>query len=95
MSWIIIIFKWIIPIGICLFIVDRFLLWVESHGWIYYRRKKASPGSFSTAFLEVHSILEPSKKATINELRKTKHEEEHAGDPVNEDDKPEPGAQIE
>jgi len=86
-SLIIILFKWIIPIGICLLVVDRFLLWMESRGWIYYRRKKASPGSLSTAFLEVHSILEPSKKVTVKEIRRIKHEETHTGDLVNDDDK--------
>jgi hypothetical protein len=74
MSLIIILFKWIIPIGICLLIVDRL----------------ASPGSLSTVFLEIHSILEPSKKVTIKEIRKIKHEEAYTGDLVNDDDKREP-----
>ena len=68
---------------------------MENRGWIYYRRKKASPGSLSTAFLEVHSLLEPSKKATIKEMRRIKHEEERTGDPANDDDKLKPTVETE
>lgn len=47
------------------FFLDRFLLWIEKKGWLYYRKRK-SPGGFSgNALLEVNSIFQPSSHNVI------------------------------
>lgn len=40
--------------------VDRFLLWLESKGLLYYRRKKPPGGVVGSALLELHRFLNPS-----------------------------------
>jgi len=59
------IFLWIAGAGIVFFLLDRILLKMESRGWIYYRRKKPTRSSLGNAFLEIQSILEPSKKVLV------------------------------
>ena len=44
------------------FVLDRLLLKAEERGWIYWRRRKGSHGMPASAALEVHQLLEPSKK---------------------------------
>jgi hypothetical protein len=45
--------------------LDRLGLWAERRGWIYYRHRKASPGSVGTALLQVHSLMEPQQRHVL------------------------------
>jgi hypothetical protein len=69
-----------------LFALDRFALWMESRGWIYYRRRKPSTSTLGNAFLQVQSLLEPEKRTLLEVRREEQVEEDESGEP------PDPGA---
>ncbi len=69
-----------------LFALDRFALWMESRGWIYYRRRKPSTSTLGNAFLQVQSLLEPGKSTLLEIRQEEQVEEDESGEP------PEPGA---
>ena len=60
---------------------DRLFLWMERRGWIYYRKKSSSPRSVGGAFLEIQSLLEPSKKYVIEIEKEEKKEQAESGEP--------------
>jgi len=60
---------------------DRLLLRAEERGWIYYRRRRASPGSAASAALEVQKILEPRTRHVLAVQRDVRPIEDDAGDP--------------
>ncbi|MEW6364193.1 MAG: hypothetical protein AB1714_06095 [Acidobacteriota bacterium] len=70
-----------IAAGAGLFLVDRFLLWAEARGWIFYRRRKASPGTFGGAMLEIESLLEPGKHHTAIVMREKRRDQDDSGGP--------------
>ena len=35
---------WVVGLAVGLFVLDRALLWMESRGWIYYRRTRPGRG---------------------------------------------------
>lgn len=61
--------------------LDRLLLRAEERGWIYYRRRKPSPGSVGSAVLQVHSILEPAKVYALEAKRTDGAEQDGEADP--------------
>jgi hypothetical protein len=65
-----------------LFILDRLLLKAEERGWIYYRKKRASPGTRASAALELQSLLEPDRKHVAESVRHEKEEEDDSGEPL-------------
>ncbi len=71
----------VVVAGVVLYSLDRFLLYCESRGWIYWRKKKSSPGTVGSAFLEVHSLLEPSKKHMLVVQKGEHRDEDDKGDP--------------
>jgi len=81
------IFLWIAGAGIVFFLLDRILLKMESRGWIYYRRKKPAGSSLGNAFLEIQSLLEPSKKALVEIKKEEKKEQADSGDPPTPEDR--------
>lgn len=56
-------------------------LWAERRGWIYYKHRKASPGTMSGAFLELQSLLEPGRKYVIETRTEDAAESDASGDP--------------
>ncbi|MGE5232875.1 MAG: hypothetical protein ACM3OB_02100 [Acidobacteriota bacterium] len=56
-------------------------LWAERRGWIYYRHRRASPGTLGSALLEAHSLLEPAQKQVLEAQREPPRGGEAAGDP--------------
>ncbi len=76
---------WIAAAGAALFLLDRILLKMESRGWIYYRRKKPSGTTLGNAFLEIQSLIEPSKKTIVEIRKEDRKEQAESGEP------PEPG----
>ena len=71
----------IICSAVLLFGFHILLQWMEDRGWIYYRKKKASPGTVSSALLELHSLLEPGKKHVLVIEREERKEQEDSGGP--------------
>ncbi len=71
----------IVALAVIGFLADRFLLWAEARGFIYYRKKKASPGTLGSAFLEVQSMLQPGAHEVVEQLREEKAESDESGDP--------------
>jgi len=57
------------------------LSWAEGRGWIYYRKKHGSASALGNAFLELQSMIEPSKRHVIEEMRKDEADSEESGDP--------------
>ncbi|MCR4395207.1 MAG: hypothetical protein NUW07_00560 [Candidatus Saccharicenans sp.] len=79
-------FLWVmIGVGL-LFGLDRLFLFMESRGWIYYRRKKPSSSALSNACLEVQQLLEPSKKYIVEIKKDEKREPQETGDPLVENE---------
>ncbi|HKV07547.1 MAG TPA: hypothetical protein VJ725_05355 [Thermoanaerobaculia bacterium] len=64
-----------------LFLLDRLGLYLESRGWIYYRKTKASPASLGNALLELQSILEPGKRNVVEVRTEEVVEGDEEGDP--------------
>jgi hypothetical protein len=50
-----------------LWLVDRLFLWMERRGWMYWRRRKGTPGraSVASAALEFQTLLEPAKRYVL------------------------------
>ncbi len=65
---------WLAAAGLALWLLDRLALWAESRGWLYYRRRTPSSTAVGNAFLEVQSLLEPSKREIV-EIRREEHVE--------------------
>lgn len=82
--------KWFILAAgavIVLWVLDRICLWMENHGWIYYRRVKPKGSTIGNAFLELESIVQPSRQNVIEARIKEHTEEEDSGDPPTTDEK--------
>jgi hypothetical protein len=67
--------------GACGWLLDRALLAAERRGWIYYRKRRASPGTAASAALDVHALLEPSRRHVVGEQRAVRHEDDGQGEP--------------
>lgn len=72
---------WIAGILVALFLLDRLLLAAEARGWIYWRRRKASPGTLGNAIASAHALLEPDRRHLVEERRAVRREEEDEGGP--------------
>ena len=68
-------------IAAALFVLDRAALAAEERGWIYWRRRKASPGTRASAMLEMQSLLEPAKRHVI-EAQQVEREEADEGEEI-------------
>ncbi|MGD1148583.1 MAG: hypothetical protein ABR961_11600 [Thermoanaerobaculaceae bacterium] len=78
----------LVGLGAGVFLLDRFLLWSEERGWIYYRRKKASPGTLGSAFLEIQGMLQADARHTAEAIRIEAPEVEEHGDPPSDTERP-------
>ena len=72
---------WIVGLAVGLFVLDRALLWLESRGWIYYRRTKPGRGAATYHLLEWNSVLDPTMRQVQEERIREKREEEESGAP--------------
>jgi hypothetical protein len=74
---------WVIVIGFGLFLFDRWFLWMEEKGWIYWRKKggSSSPGN---ALIAMDAIFQPGKRYVLEqkqkEMKECADEEDEAGD---------------
>lgn len=62
-------------------VIDLLLLAAEERGWIYYRRSRGRSSSAASAFLELQSMVEPSRRHVVEERVREREEREDAGDP--------------
>ncbi|GEM_PF-5591293 len=52
------------------FVMDRFLLWIEAKGWLFYRKRKSPGGFLGNALLELNTIFQPSSSNVIEVKQK-------------------------
>lgn len=64
-----------------LFGLDRFFLWCEARGWIYYRKRQGTAVSARNAALHMQSLIEPGRTYQIEEERSEREEEDGEGAP--------------
>ena len=74
-----------IAVAVALLVLDRLLLAAEARGWIYWRRRRASPGTRASALLELHALLEPDRHYVAEAMREESREEDDEGDPPTKD----------
>ena len=79
-----------LAVGVGLVVIDRLLLAAEARGWLYWRRRKASPGSRAGALLELHALLEPDRRHAAELARAEAHDEDEEGGPGPEGDDGDP-----
>jgi hypothetical protein len=72
---------WVVGIGLGLFALDRFFLWMESRGWIYYRRTKAGRGASTYHLFEWNAAFDPTMRQVQEESVREERQEDEAGDP--------------
>lgn len=77
----------LLGIAVAAFAVDRVFLFLESRGWMYWRRTNRPPAdAVSSAVLELQSFVDPKVRHVIEERAEEKGARDDSGDP------PEPGA---
>ena len=78
---------WIFALVVmALFLLDRLALWMESRGWLYWRKtKKRTGASLGTALLEAQALIEPEKRHAVEALKEQDADVDAQGDP------PQPG----
>lgn len=72
---------WCLAVGLALWLLDRLALRAERRGWIYYRKKRARPGSVGNALLAAHALLEPRVEALVEARAEAAREAEESGEP--------------
>ena len=65
---------WGVALVAGLYGLHRLALWMESRGWIFYMKTRASSGALGSAFLEIQSIAQPEKKYVL-EIRQDQRAE--------------------
>jgi hypothetical protein len=61
------------------FWLDRFCLWLEDRGWLYYRRKKPS-SSAASAWVGMQQFIEPGVKHVVQIKQERRSEEDEEAD---------------
>jgi hypothetical protein len=71
---------WVAAVVAAFFLLHRVASYAEDRGWIYYRKKKASPGTASRAFLELQSMVDPASRHMIEAEEQDPESEEAEGE---------------
>lgn len=50
-------------------VLDRVLLWMERRGWIFYRHRRAAPGTLGSALVELESLMQPARQHVVDVRR--------------------------
>lgn len=61
--------------------LDRLLLWMESRGWLYWRRNRPARGASTYHMLELHSNFDPGIQHILEATVKEEEDEDASGDP--------------
>lgn len=72
---------WGIALIATIFLVDRLLLWLESRGWLYYRRTRGRGGGALYHTLELHSVFDPSIEEVIEIMYHEEQDQDESGEP--------------
>ena len=72
---------WALAILVLAVLADRVLLFLESKGWIYYRRTKGRGGGALYHTLEMHSVFDPGIQEVIEVKYKDEQSQDESGDP--------------
>ena len=69
-----------------LILLDKFGLWLESKGWLYYRKRKSNSSILGNSLQELNAIFMPSNRHVIeakqNEVAYKKHEADAPSEPL-------------
>jgi hypothetical protein len=63
------------------FALDQVLLWMESRGWIYWRRNRVARGASTYHMLELHATFDPGIQHVQEVSVKEEEDEDDTGDP--------------
>ncbi len=78
-------------IGLGIYLMHRFCLWLERKGRIYYRHKKPQTGIMGSGLQELNAILQPSNRHVIemkqNEVKFKRSEVDVPSEPKDETNK--------
>lgn len=69
---------WIAGLALALFALDRFFLWMEARGWIYWRKVKRNGAG--GGFLLGPDIFDPGKRYLEEAREEQAQEDEEDGD---------------
>jgi hypothetical protein len=72
---------WLLALAVGVFLLDRLLLWIESRGWIYYRRNKPGRGASTYHLFEWNAAFDPTMRQVQEERVREEREEEESGAP--------------
>lgn len=72
---------WILGTAAALWLLDRGLLWMESRGWIYYRKAKPRGGAAVYHLLEMSSVFDPGIREVVEARVLEEREDEESGAP--------------
>jgi hypothetical protein len=75
--------NWILTLFITLlglFVLDRLGLWMESRGWVYWRKKKHGSDGIGNALQELNSLMTPSIRHVIEHREKDLKQRDDQGD---------------
>lgn len=64
-----------------LYAVHRAACRAERRGWIHYREGRGRSSALGNALLEVHTLIEPSKRFVLEERLRDEADEQDSGDP--------------
>lgn len=61
--------------------LDRLLLWMESRGWVYWRRNRPARGASTYHMLELQSTFDPGIQHLLEVTVEEEEDEDDSGDP--------------
>ena len=76
---------WSIAVAAALFLFDRLFLWMESRGWLYYRRTRSRGGASLYHFMQIHKIYNPEIQEVIEIKYGEEQQEDESGEPPVDD----------
>ena len=50
-----------------LLVLDRLALWMESRGWIYWRKVKPKGGGGAAGLMAMHTLIEPEVRHVVED----------------------------
>ncbi|MBI2786846.1 MAG: hypothetical protein HYX60_11330 [Legionella longbeachae] len=79
-------FTFTIEIIFALFLLDKFGLWLERKGWLYYRHEKSQGGVCGSVLQELNALLTPNNRHVIemkhNQAKYKKSEADAPSEPI-------------
>lgn len=70
---------WILGIVGIIFLLDRVATWMESHGWMYWRKSEGGTSRMGNAFLGMQEMFDPGGKHVIEARFEVKSKKTDSG----------------